>query len=227
MLATQMQVLNSEFLPQREEARCCVHPGWGTLQSLGWMSCKRSASSLGDRKPSPIQTARAGLWECLQVHGPWLEALTLPGCTRHSRAKPAKQQLSSIYTLLFQCHLQEGTAVWNGAIAHTAETSSHTLSVPPMGSAHTLAGRCPSLIPYSSIPSWIKTSVKQMVVLDLLWCSLEQGCLWLGDGAHTFCKPRMNYILVCHSMSKPLPCTPIQTFQTLYIEIIKTVATNE
>lgn len=35
--------------------------------------------------------------------------------------------------LLFQCHLQEGAAVWTGAIAHTAETGSHGLSVLPTG----------------------------------------------------------------------------------------------
>ena len=94
------------------------------------MSCKRSASSPGDREPSPIQTAGTGLRECLQVHGPRLEALTLPGCTGHRRAGA---KLAVIYVLLFQHHLQEGTALWTGAIAHTAETGSHGLSVPPTG----------------------------------------------------------------------------------------------
>lgn len=54
----------------------------------------------------------------------------MPGCPGHGRAR---DKLAVTYTLLFQHHLQAGNAVRTGAVAHTAETASHGLSVPPTG----------------------------------------------------------------------------------------------
>lgn len=147
MLETQTQVLNSRSSFLRGISGQVLCPPWlGQAALLGWVSCK-SLLWVWVTALSPIQTAGSGLCECLQVHGLWLEAITLPGCTRELGTRSLSFSCCS-FTITW---IQEGAAVWSH---HThIKTSSWHLSVPPSGpvaGAH-LSWRVPSLIPHSRV----------------------------------------------------------------------------
>lgn len=113
------------------------------------MSCERSTSSLDGRELSTIPIAGTGLEECFESSQSITGSIECPEFRGH---RSAEAKFFVIHTLLFQLHLQEGTTVWTGTIAHTAETRSQGLSMPFTeleGSGwlvHTLAARCSSLI---------------------------------------------------------------------------------
>lgn len=93
-------------------------PPWlGRAAVPGWVSCKGSTLNSGDSVLSPIQTAGTGLCACWQVHGPWLEVITLLGCTRELGTSSLSFTCSSFSTTW----IQEGAVVRAGAITNTSK----------------------------------------------------------------------------------------------------------